>query len=124
MDSSNGTGDGNGNGSGKGNGNGLYTGTCAVLLSQGERSLIVRGGCCYPLEISTGPHPGINSDVQPILAAWAAQAQGESRIVDLRFPGRYGYAKEMAHMGVDYEISGDMLKIIGKGFASQLHHLA
>ena len=84
-------------------------------LYQGERSLIVRGGCCYPLEISTGPHPGINSDVQPILAAWAAQAQGESRIVDLRFPGRYGYAKEMARMGVDYEISGDMLKIIGKG---------
>ncbi|WP_435978580.1 UDP-N-acetylglucosamine 1-carboxyvinyltransferase [Psychrobacter sp. DM4] len=82
-------------------------------LYTGENSLIVRGGCCYPLEISTGPHPGINSDVQPIMAAWAAQAQGESRIVDLRFPGRYGYAKEMARMGLQYEISGDMLKVIG-----------
>jgi len=84
-------------------------------LYQGENSLIVRGGCCYPLELSTGPHPGINSDVQPILAAWAAQARGESRIVDLRFPGRYGYAKEMAKMGLKYEISGDMLKIVGRG---------
>lgn len=82
-------------------------------IYQGENSLIVRGGCCYPLEVSTGPHPGINSDVQPILAAWAAQAQGESRIIDLRFPGRYGYAKEMARMGVQYEISGDMLKVMG-----------
>jgi UDP-N-acetylglucosamine 1-carboxyvinyltransferase len=81
----------------------------------GEESLIARGGNCYPLEISTGPHPGINSDVQPILAVWAAKARGESRITDLRFPGRYGYAAEMARMGLQYEIAGDMLKIQGAG---------
>lgn len=84
-------------------------------LYQGEKSLIVRGGHCYPVEISTGPHPGINSDVQPILAAWAAQATGESRIIDLRFPGRYGYADEMAKMGLKYDVAGDMLKIHGIG---------
>ena len=84
-------------------------------LYTNEENLIVRGGTCYPIEVSTGPHPGINSDVQPILAAWAARAQGESRITDLRFPGRYGYASEMALMGVDSEISGDMLKILGAG---------
>jgi UDP-N-acetylglucosamine 1-carboxyvinyltransferase len=83
-------------------------------LFKNEESLIVRGSSCYPVDISTGPHPGINSDVQPILAAWAAQARGESRIVDLRFPGRYGYAEEMAKMGLEYSISGDMLKIIGR----------
>ncbi|MER8537739.1 UDP-N-acetylglucosamine 1-carboxyvinyltransferase [Mesorhizobium sp. M1005] len=82
-------------------------------LYEGGNSLIVRGGNCYPIEISTGPHPGINSDVQPILAAWAAKARGESRIIDLRFPGRYGYAEEMARMGVKHEIAGDMLKIHG-----------
>jgi UDP-N-acetylglucosamine 1-carboxyvinyltransferase len=80
-----------------------------------EDSLIVRGGTCYPIEISTGPHPGINSDVQPILAAWGACARGESRIVDLRFPGRYGYAEEMARMGGSHEIRGDMLVINGNG---------
>jgi UDP-N-acetylglucosamine 1-carboxyvinyltransferase len=84
-------------------------------LYQGANSLIVRGGSCYPLEISTGPHPGINSDVQPILAAWAAKAMGESRIIDLRFPGRYGYAIEMAKMGLDFEVHGEMLKINGNG---------
>ncbi|MBE0472182.1 MAG: UDP-N-acetylglucosamine 1-carboxyvinyltransferase, partial [Methyloprofundus sp.] len=82
---------------------------------QGEDSLIVRGGVCYPLEISTGPHPSINSDVQPILAAYAACAKGESRIIDLRFPGRYGYAEEMAKMGLDYQVEGNMLKIFGNG---------
>ena len=84
-------------------------------LYQGDDSLIIRGGNCYPIEISTGPHPGINSDVQPILAAWAAKAKGESRIIDLRFPGRYGYADEMAKMGLKHEVVGDMLKIHGDG---------
>lgn len=84
-------------------------------LYRNETSLIVRGGTCYPIEVSTGPHPGINSDVQPILAAWAARASGESRIVDLRFPGRYGYAEEMARMGVRHEVRGDMLVMHGAG---------
>ncbi|WP_444984369.1 UDP-N-acetylglucosamine 1-carboxyvinyltransferase [Halomonas mongoliensis] len=79
-----------------------------------EDALIVRGSTCYPIEISTGPHPGINSDVQPILAAWAAASRGESRIVDLRFPGRYAYAEEMAKMGLRHEVRGDMLVINGR----------
>jgi UDP-N-acetylglucosamine 1-carboxyvinyltransferase len=84
-------------------------------LYRNEDGLIVRGGTCYPLEISTGPHPGINSDVQPILAAWAARARGQSRIIDLRFPGRYGYADEMARMGLHHEVRGDMLVLNGQG---------
>lgn len=84
-------------------------------LYRSDNKLIVRGGTCYPIEISTGPHPGINSDVQPILAAWAAKARGESRIVDLRFPGRYEYAKEMAKMGLQHEVRGDMLVLLGAG---------
>jgi UDP-N-acetylglucosamine 1-carboxyvinyltransferase len=79
-----------------------------------DEALIVRGGTCYPIEISTGPHPGINSDVQPILAAWASACMGESRIVDLRFPGRYAYAQEMARMGLRHEVRGDMLVIHGQ----------
>ncbi|APX93262.1 UDP-N-acetylglucosamine 1-carboxyvinyltransferase [Halomonas sp. 1513] len=88
-------------------------------LYHNDESLIVRGGNCYPIEISTGPHPGINSDVQPILAAWAAKAKGESRIIDLRFPGRYAYAEQMARMGAKHEIRGDMLVLHGAG--GQLH---
>jgi UDP-N-acetylglucosamine 1-carboxyvinyltransferase len=84
-------------------------------LYRNDDSLIVRGGTCYPIEISTGPHPGINSDVQPILAAWAASARGESRIVDLRFPGRYGYALEMERMGLRHDIRGEMLVLHGSG---------
>lgn len=87
--------------------------SAGARLYRNDDAMIVRGGTCYPIEISTGPHPGINSDVQPILAAWAARARGESRIVDLRFPGRYGYAEEMARMGVKHEVRGDMLVLHG-----------
>lgn len=86
-----------------------------VGLYTSDNSVIVRGARTYPLEISTGPHPGINSDVQPILAAWAAKARGESRIIDLRFPGRYAYAEELARLGVSHRVEGDLLMIFGDG---------
>ena len=78
-----------------------------------EDSIIVRGGRCYPIEISTGPYPGINSDMQPLFAVYGTCATGESRIVDLRFVGRYGYAEELRKMGAQCNVDGDMLRITG-----------
>lgn len=80
---------------------------------RGENSLIVRGGESYPVEISTGPYPGINSDMQPLFAVYGAMSKGESKIIDLRFPGRYGYAEELAKMGMEYKVEGEMLVISG-----------
>ncbi|MCB9911367.1 MAG: UDP-N-acetylglucosamine 1-carboxyvinyltransferase [Planctomycetes bacterium] len=80
---------------------------------RGEDRVIVRGGTCYPLDLSTGPYPGINSDMQPLLAVYGALAQGETRITDLRFPGRYGYVEELARMGMRYKVVGDMLRVHG-----------
>lgn len=71
----------------------------AKIFREGSTA-IVRSGRPYPVEISTGPYPGINSDMQPLFAALGACAQGESRIVDLRFAGRYAYLEEFAKMGV------------------------
>lgn len=87
--------------------------SAGATYEQRDGSLFVRGEHCYPFEISTGPHPGINSDVQPIMGAWAARARGESKIIDLRFPGRYGYADEMAKMGLTSRVEGDWLHIQG-----------
>lgn len=76
-------------------------------------NVIVRGGTCYPVEISTGPYPGINSDMQPLFAVYGALAKGESRIIDLRFPGRYVYAEELAKMGMEFAVEDNLLKIKG-----------
>jgi len=80
---------------------------------KGESSLIVHGGTPYPIEISTGPYPGINSDMQPLFAVYGAMSTGHSKIIDLRFPGRYGYVNELKKMGVEYHVDGDMLVITG-----------
>jgi len=80
---------------------------------KGEGSILVRGGSPFPVEISTGPYPGINSDMQPLFAVYGAMSNGESKIIDLRFPGRYGYADELKKMGVFSRVKGEMLIIEG-----------
>lgn len=79
---------------------------------------IVRSGRPYPVEISTGPYPGINSDMQPLFAAMGACARGESRIADLRFAGRYAYLDEFAKLGVESFTLDGTAHIRG---AEQLH---
>ncbi len=78
-----------------------------------DNTVIVRGGICYPVEISTGPYPGINSDMQPLFAVYGACAKGQSTIVDLRFPDRYAYRDEMAKMGVQSSVSSGALRVTG-----------
>ena len=69
--------------------------------------LIVRKCIPFPIDISTGPYPGINSDMQPLFA------KGRSTITDLRFIGRYAYAEELTKMGVACRIDGNTLVIEG-----------
>lgn len=84
-----------------------------VRFRVGDRSLLVEPGRCYPIDISTGPYPGINSDMQPLFASFAAVAIGKSRLIDLRFPGRYQYADQFTKLGVQHQIVGDLLIIDG-----------
>lgn len=82
-------------------------------IFQDGTTAIVRSGRPYPVEISTGPYPGINSDMQPLFAAYGACARGESRIVDLRFADRYGYLSEFAKMGVASTVRDGTARIVG-----------
>lgn len=91
----------------------VYLRESGMKFYRGETSLIVKGGTAYPVEISTGPYPGINSDMQPLFAVYGAMSKGETKIVDLRFPGRYAYAEELAKLGVESTVVGDMLVIKG-----------
>lgn len=87
-------------------------------IFQSGSSAIVRSGRPFPVEISTGPYPGINSDMQPLFAAMGACARGESRIVDLRFAGRYAYLSEFAKMGIESAVRDGTAHIQG---AERLH---
>ena len=51
--------------------------------------------------MSTAPYPGINSDMQPLLAALACTIGGESIITDTRFTERFQYVNEFVKFGID-----------------------
>lgn len=91
----------------------IYLRESGAKLYKGPNSVITKESTCYPLEIATGPYPGINSDMQPLLAVYATKARGLSKIVDLRFPDRFGYAKQLEKMGAEIKIKNDQLNIIG-----------
>lgn len=80
---------------------------------RGPSSVITKESTCYPLEVSTGPYPGINSDMQPLLAVYATMANGLSKIVDLRFPDRFGYASQLEKMGATVQTVDNQLNITG-----------
>lgn len=80
---------------------------------QYDTDVIVRKCTPYPIDISTGPYPGINSDMQPLFAVWGALARGVSNITDLRFIGRYGYSEEFKILGVDCVVDNNKLTIRG-----------
>lgn len=91
----------------------IFLKSSGLNIYEGKDSIIVKGSRAFPLEISTGPYPGINSDMQPLLAVYASQANGMSKIVDLRFPDRFGYADQLSKMGVNTKVENNMLIIKG-----------
>jgi UDP-N-acetylglucosamine 1-carboxyvinyltransferase len=50
-------------------------------------------------EIVTTLYPGIISDYQPLLTVLATQIEGQSKIIDLKYPERWAYVKELNKMG-------------------------
>ncbi|MCG9544443.1 UDP-N-acetylglucosamine 1-carboxyvinyltransferase [Vibrio sp. Isolate33] len=93
----------------------IYLRESGANIYRNGNSAIIAPSEIYPLDISTGPYPGINSDMQPILAAFAACAYGETTIVDLRFVGRYAYAEQFEKLNISTEVRDMMLKIKGNG---------
>lgn len=54
-----------------------------------------------PFDLACGAHPGIHSDMQPFFVLLAMAAQGNSLIVDYRYPDRIAYLPELARMAVE-----------------------
>jgi len=79
----------------------------------GENSVIIKKSVPTSLDIATGPYPGINSDMQPLLAIYGCCAVGTTKITDLRFRRRYEYARELQKMGANSTMLDDTLIIHG-----------
>ena len=74
-----------------------------IDLFKNSSSVYISPGCLQnrtiqPFELACGTHPGIISDMQPFYVLLGLKADGRSRIIDYRYPGRTMYLTELAKM--------------------------
>ena len=76
-----------------------------VNFDQGENQVTVfYSPFLKPVKVQVLPHPGIATDLLPILAPLLTRAQGKSLIHDPLYGGRFAYVDELRKMGADIEI--------------------
>lgn len=93
-----------------------------AILKQAGVDVFEWGGCVFAsaknrmlksFDLFTGPYPAVNSDMQPLFAAFASQCHGESSITDQRFTERFAYVAELRKLGVDIENYGNSALVRG-----------
>ena len=72
-----------------------------------------RTGDLHPLKIKTMPHPGFPTDLQPLFAVMLCLAKGTSIITEGIWENRFRYADELAHMGANIQVDGQVAVIEG-----------
>lgn len=78
-----------------------------------ESVRVRRTGELHPLKIKTMPHPGFPTDLQPLFAVMLCLAKGTSIITEGIWENRFRYADELAHMGANIQVDGQVAVIEG-----------
>ena len=93
----------------------------AGYLRESGMEIFEWGGSVYisgkkgiqPFDMFTAPYPGVNSDMQPLFAALALKASGESTITDQRFTDRFAYVEQLKSFGADIHHYGNCAVVKG-----------
>ncbi len=74
---------------------------------------ITRSGPLKACNVTTMPHPGFPTDMQPQMAAAMAIANGTSSITEGVWENRFQYVAELKKLGVNAEVQGRVAKFTG-----------
>lgn len=89
---------------------------CEVLEGDDEVRVVGRPRQ-HSTNIKTLPYPGFPTDMQPQMAVTLALAEGTSMITESIFENRFKYVDELARMGGNIKVEGNVAVIDGvKGF--------
>jgi UDP-N-acetylglucosamine 1-carboxyvinyltransferase len=66
-----------------------------------------------PVECVAAPYPGLPTDMQPIVLALAAVADGKSTIHDTVFPRRFAHVPELRRLGAEISLRPGMAEVNG-----------
>ncbi|MDR3407927.1 MAG: UDP-N-acetylglucosamine 1-carboxyvinyltransferase [Methylovirgula sp.] len=80
-----------------------------------NRGIRVRrnGAGISPVDISTAPYPGFPTDLQAQFMALMTKAKGKSRITETIFENRFMHVQELARLGAQIKLDGDVAHIKG-----------
>jgi UDP-N-acetylglucosamine 1-carboxyvinyltransferase len=84
-------------------------------INETNRGLrVVRNGAgLKPVQVATAPFPGFPTDLQAQLMALMSRADGVSEIRETIFENRFMHVQELARLGADISVSGEMAKVRG-----------
>ena len=89
---------------------------CEVIEGDDEVRVVGRPKQCST-NIKTLPYPGFPTDMQPQMAVTLALAEGTSMITESIFENRFKYVDELARMGGNISVAGNVAVIDGvRGF--------
>jgi UDP-N-acetylglucosamine 1-carboxyvinyltransferase len=86
-----------------------------IEISETNRGLRVarNGAALKPVNVATSPYPGFPTDLQAQLMALMCRADGVSQIRETIFENRFMHVSELARLGADISVTGDMAKVRG-----------
>lgn len=71
------------------------------------------GSGLKPVEVTTEPFPGFPTDLQAQLMALSSRAEGTSHIRETIFENRFMHVQELARLGADIQLDGQMATVRG-----------
>ena len=87
----------------------FYTGSGALYINHSDHYKHY----INPFVVACGVYPGVITDMQPFFTVLAAQADGNSRIIDYRYPKRFAYVEELKKMGGKITVEEGEVRIEG-----------
>jgi UDP-N-acetylglucosamine 1-carboxyvinyltransferase len=66
-----------------------------------------------PVDVTTDPYPGFPTDMQAQFMALMTMAKGKSHIRETIFENRFMHVQELARLGADIHMHGDMAEVRG-----------
>ena len=71
------------------------------------------GGGILPVDVTTDPYPGFPTDLQAQFMGLMTLAKGKSHIRETIFENRFMHVQELARLGADIHLHGDMAEVRG-----------
>ena len=84
------------------------------ISTTNEGLRIYRNGTgILPVDVTTDPYPGFPTDLQAQFMGLMTKAQGKSHIRETIFENRFMHVQELARLGADIHLNGDMAEVRG-----------